>query len=444
MIRILVVDDETHIRDAVCEILTDANYRILQAENGKAAKDILALQTVDLVISDIHMPGLTGLELLEWSRNHRPVPFIIITGFSTLMASKSAADSGAKQFLIKPFARPELLTAVESAVGLPGTKPAPAVADPVPEYGKVHIDEFIARPSAEFDIFVKLNDEKYVKVVQKGDTFDRDRLTTYKLKGVEHLHIQKEDLPKLLRFNLEIAGALKSAKTISKEKKLNFMRYTGDVLMEKAFIEGIDKQSLHDAREFLMLTMDLISDSDECVDLLNLLAAHSHWIYAESVGTALYSVMLSKKTGFESTGTYFKLSMAGLFHDIGYKEIDQSILEKPRHLLTTEERKLIESHVIRGQDILMAMRATPDDIIQLVGEHHEDLVGSGFPAAKTKFQLHPLSPILQAANLFVDLVVPRPNHTEKTKPEAIAYMERIYQNRVDPKYLRALKSLVGV
>jgi len=149
--------------------------------------------------------------------------------------------------------------------------------------------------------------------------------------------------------------------------------------------------------------------------------------------------MIAKKLGYESNTVLFKLSTAGLYHDIGKKEIEREILEKPRHLLTTIERKLIESHVSRGQEILMAMPGISEDIVRLVFEHHEDLSGLGFPMRKVTADLHPLSKILQLANVFMNQAVNTAG--EMTGPGAIAHIERVYDTRIDSKCLLALKSL---
>lgn len=189
------------------------------------------------------------------------------------------------------------------------------------------------------------------------------------------------------------------------------------------------------------MTVEVISDSGEYFDLLGLLNSHSDFIYAHSIGVAMFSIMIARKMGFASSSTFTKLSMAGMFHDIGKKEIDKDILEKPRHLLTTSERKIIESHVNRSKEILLGIRSVPEDIIQIVSEHHEDVSGQGYPANKSKKDLHPLSPILQCANIFAEQVLTTGNYTGLSGPEGVVYLSRVYPDKIDPVCLAALKKL---
>jgi HD-GYP domain-containing protein (c-di-GMP phosphodiesterase class II) len=145
--------------------------------------------------------------------------------------------------------------------------------------------------------------------------------------------------------------------------------------------------------------------------------------------------------GFESSQAFFKLSMAGIFHDIGKKEIDREILEKPRPLLTQKERGQIETHATRSKEILSAVKGIPADVIQMVYEHHEDQLGQGYPQSLPKNKAHPLSSILFVANVFAEQAIKGPNQEGMSGKKAIEHIETMYKNRMEPKALLALKSL---
>lgn len=437
--KILIVEDDQFFREAIRDLLKK-KYLVLEAPNGKTAKDILTMQEdIDVVLSDIQMPGLTGIELLEWSKSNRPVPFIIMTGFSMVLETQSAFELGAKGFIAKPFKNIELMSTIEGVLG-PEEKKFP-VSDPGKEYCKVSIDEFVSKPKMEFDVYIKLSESKIIKIAHRGETIPKEKVAAYKDKGVKFLHVLKEDFGKIVEFNMGMARIIKDRSDISSEKKVNFLKYTGEVLLEKTFVEGLDKESLYEAKNFLEMTMSTVTELEENLDLLSILNSHSDHVYAHSLGVALYSVMIARLLGIESTTALFKLSMAGLFHDIGKKEIDREVLAKPRHLVSKEERMLIESHVIRGQEILGAMPNVSSEVVQMVFEHHEDLEGLGYPRNKEKFKLHPMSKILQCANIFVENTVAGPNGPAKTAQAAIEYIEKIYGDRVDIQCLAALKVL---
>ncbi len=439
MTKILVVEDDLYFREALVQFLQIKKFEVTQAPDGKSAREMMMLIKFDIVVTDIQMPGYTGIELLQWSKENRPVPFVIMTGFSMLLETQTAYELGAAEFITKPFKNIDLIEAIERII--PPPKEEPKVVTHVQEYCKVSIDEFVARPKVDYDVYIKLAESKFIKLVHKGEQVSGDRIAFYKEKGLKYLYIAKEDFSKLVEFNLNVAHLIKDRSDISQEKKINFMKYTGEAILERAFVEGVDKESLGEAQDFLNLTISTISESKETVDLLNLLNTHSDYIYAHSVGVAMYAAMIARKMGYESNQVFFKLSMAGIFHDIGKKEIDREILEKPRHLLSAKERRLVETHASRSQEILMAVRNISEEIIQIVYEHHEDSSGQGYPLAKAKKEQHPLSKILQTANLFLEHALKGPNNPGMSGTAATEYILRIYNARLDPECIKALKLL---
>lgn len=438
MAKILVVEDDEFFRRAIVELLEKKKHTVLEAPHGRAAVEIISLHEFDVVISDIQMPGMNGIELLEWSIKNRPVPFIIMTGFSTILETQSAYDLGAKEFISKPFKNAEFLACLNKVLGIDDQL---LVVDSPADFCKISIDEFVSGKKVEFDIFVRLSDSKYVKIAHKGEDLVRDRIAHYKEKGVKHLFIKKYDFNQLVGFNLHLAGMIQSKKNISHEKKVNFLKYTGQVILAKAFMLGVDKEVFSEAHTLVDLTITALTDSKECLDLLGMLNGHSDVIYAHSVGVAIYSVMIAQRMGFESNQAFFKLSMAALFHDIGKKEIPVELLEKHRSLLDADDRKILDSHVTKGQEIMLSINGIPEDVAQLVLEHHEDVAGLGYPMGSEKKRQHPLSKILQLANQFVGLALVGPHNPGMSGPEAIMHIETKFNGRYDEKAMLALKSL---
>ena len=116
MTRVLVIDDERVIRDLMREILERVGYETVGAATADEAFALLEEHDVSLVVSDIVMPGLTGLELLEEVHARRPsVPVILVTGAGTYENLSQAVTRGANGFVIKPFSHAELQNAVSSA-----------------------------------------------------------------------------------------------------------------------------------------------------------------------------------------------------------------------------------------------------------------------------------------------------------------------------------------
>jgi putative two-component system response regulator len=115
MNRVLVIDDEAVIRDLMLEILERAGYKVIGAATADRALGLL--EDVTVVVSDIVMPGLSGLDLLDEVRKRRPsMPVVLVTGAGTYENLSDAVARGADGFVMKPFSHADLQRAVSAAI----------------------------------------------------------------------------------------------------------------------------------------------------------------------------------------------------------------------------------------------------------------------------------------------------------------------------------------
>ena len=443
MSKILVAEDDDYFRMAIVQFLSSKGHTVIEAPNGKVAREILPASDVEIILCDVQMPFLDGVELLTWVKEHKPTPFILMTGFTNLLETQTAFDLGADDFLAKPFKNEELLKAVKNILDKKFNKNQNEDSGSVDHlYCKVSIEEFVSRNHIEFDVYVKLSAKKFVKIGHKGDPIPTDRIKQYQSKGVKFLHILKEDFNLLVNFNMQLMGAIKKTSTITKEKKLQFTKYTGELILERAFVSDVDAESFREAKDFLTNSLNVVAEEDEeAFQLIDVLNHHSDFVYAHSLGVSMYSVLIAKKMGFTSSQILFKLGLAGIFHDIGKKEIPVEILSKSRLLMTQKERAQYETHATRGRDILLSLRGMPSDVTQMVYEHHEDCQGQGYPQGLTRKEMHPLSKILIVANLFCEHALKSPSNPGLSAQAAIKHIENIYLDRLDSAAMSGLKQL---
>jgi two-component system response regulator AtoC len=114
---VLIVDDDPAITKVLGAMLKQAGMRVRDADSGAAALEVLQQAEVDVVISDVRMPGMDGLALLAKLRDERPsLPVIMLTAHGTVSMAVDAMKQGAAEFMLKPFDRDELLFVVQKAL----------------------------------------------------------------------------------------------------------------------------------------------------------------------------------------------------------------------------------------------------------------------------------------------------------------------------------------
>jgi len=116
--HILIVEDDRDLREALVTTLELARYRVCEAANAEEALESLTRTPVDMVISDVNMPGLSGHQLLaEVQRLYPGLPMMLITAYGQISHAVSAMQSGAIDYLVKPFEPQVLVEAVSKVVG---------------------------------------------------------------------------------------------------------------------------------------------------------------------------------------------------------------------------------------------------------------------------------------------------------------------------------------
>ena len=115
---ILVAEDEDLLRGILAGLLRDEGYRVLEASDGRSALETFAREDVTLVISDINMPGLDGLALLDQIKDMNSNALVImITAYSSVDTAVAALRKGAYDYVTKPFVNEDLLQTVKNAIG---------------------------------------------------------------------------------------------------------------------------------------------------------------------------------------------------------------------------------------------------------------------------------------------------------------------------------------
>jgi DNA-binding response OmpR family regulator len=117
---ILVAEDEASIRDLMVLILTQAGFDVVTASDGKAALDLIKRSRFDLVLLDVHMPLMSGLDVLGAMRRLPYGPRVLmVTANTTADTVREAAALGCSGYIAKPFKPAALVARVQTALGAP-------------------------------------------------------------------------------------------------------------------------------------------------------------------------------------------------------------------------------------------------------------------------------------------------------------------------------------
>src|SRR5512144_3284030 len=115
--NILLVDDHKPFRDSLAKILSAEGFRVFPADDGEEALDILRREFIHLILTDLKMPKMDGVELLKVAKTMRPeIEVMLITGYGTVDPAVTSMKDGAFDYIQKPFKPREILKLVRKAL----------------------------------------------------------------------------------------------------------------------------------------------------------------------------------------------------------------------------------------------------------------------------------------------------------------------------------------
>jgi len=155
---ILVVDDEPQLRRTMRATLADLGYSVIEARTGEEALDMLRHEAPDLILLDLNMPGIGGLETCRAIRENFEIPIIVLSVRNTERDKVEVLDAGADDYVTKPFGIQELLARIRAAI-----RRLPASGDAKPQVftdGDLSID-FDARRVIRAGKIIRLTPKEF-------------------------------------------------------------------------------------------------------------------------------------------------------------------------------------------------------------------------------------------------------------------------------------------
>ncbi|HEY9594002.1 MAG TPA: response regulator transcription factor [Spirochaetia bacterium] len=174
MAKVLIIDDDPHIRELVRYVVTRAGFAVAEAGDGPAALHLLESETVDCAVLDVMMPKMDGWELCRILKGHYDFPILMLTAKGETAQKVKGLNLGADDYLVKPFDGEELVARLRALLRRSGaavtrrTQIGTLVLD-ADTREVIREDERQALPQKEFELLMKL-------ASRPGTTFTRDQL----------------------------------------------------------------------------------------------------------------------------------------------------------------------------------------------------------------------------------------------------------------------------
>lgn len=312
-----------------------------------------------------------------------------------------------------------------------------------PVYMPIPISDFVQGITIPVDLYLRLNDEKFVLIAKAGTISDVRQFKNYQNREVIYIWVLKREYYKLSHQSISLAGIALSKADLNDKQKTTLIAHSARTVFRQIEGVGLDLDTYNNAKQVTEAVVGLVETHKSFSDLFSSLKSFSDQLLAHSIAVAAIGTMIGHSLGYQKKATLEKLSLGGLLHDIGKKSLPRELLEKPLAAMTNEEIQAYETHPYRGMTMLQSLGIVPDDVVSIVYEHHENSIGQGYPQRIRDVKMHPLAKIIALADAYVNLILPNVNCPAPKNPrEALMYIEHTMGTPFNKDAFRALKRLI--
>jgi len=434
--KILIVDDSPAYRKVLSHHISSLDMDVIEAEDGLEGLDIARKQKIDLIISDLNMPNMNGIELCQKLKSNpttKSIPIIIHSGFDSESDIEGGFKAGASAYFSKNDQLGSLSDTIVSILSKKKLIRSRRIL--------VVDDSEVIRKLVEtglqdqgFQVYSAENGRQALKVIKEKPP---------------HLILTDIDMPEMngfsfcsaLRDNIGLATIpiLVMSSNNDKSRMKRMMSLGAVAYIYKPF--NIDElviliEKLISDQYMLLLNKAEKLESEQkltlasITSLVNALEARDAYTRGHSDDVAKIVTEMGRLLGMTSE-PLGKLSIGGKLHDIGKIGVKDSILLKPGRLLK-EEMDHIQQHPAIGAAILDPIESLKD-IIEIVLYHHERFDGKGYPHGLKGTSIPPWARMVAVADTYNALTSDRPYRKGMPKGKAIQIIEDVKGTQLCPE-----------
>lgn len=302
------------------------------------------------------------------------------------------------------------------------------------DYLKIQIRSLSSNEEIPFDVFITINDKK-VHYLKAGDKFEDTKITQFKKKAANSFFVKSDDKQKYKDF---IQSKLSSSETTSGEKA-QLLRDSSMSLIEELFETPEVEDALKGSKAVINNFMKFMDSDPEAITQLIKLSTHDFYTYNHSLDVSIYSLGLGKILGFRGKELQ-ELGEGSLIHDIGKRQVHVDIITKDGPLDDMEWMQM-RKHPQYGLKILNEFNMS-DAIKACCFEHHENMMGTGYPQKLPGSEIHPFARIIAITDTYDALTTQRTYNVPKTPEEALNFMKDKLKGKYDEEFLTAMYSVL--
>lgn len=418
-LKILLADSDREWLASTKKSLLDGGYEIEHVENGKEIQLSLYNKEFFALIVNFSIENYPLGQVLKFIKNNVTNNMTIIVVVNDDVDESEVDVSKLKKIRVtevvyKKDGFTSIQDALEGNLSLgelvqnlkkrDGVSEEVEVSEDDSKFTSVLIGEFVAGKNVLFDVYVRLNSGRYVKILHAGDTFSKERINKYKEKEVKYLFFQTSDRKKYVQYQSYVTRKMVDKSKAPTALKEQLLRNTAEKYVEELFSRGVKPQVVMQGKEICETVYSLVEKEKNLYKLLRDFSLFDPNAFNHSYAVTLFASAIIKQFEWQSKATIETTSLACMFHDIGKMDLPEGLIGKHPEKLNDEERISYEKHPELGAKLIDGNRLISNSVQQIIIQHHECYNGTGFPRGIKGSKILTLANIVKLSDDFVRLV----------------------------------------
>lgn len=454
MKKILICTPNFDSANEVKKKLQAEGHSCQMTSTGKECQLAAYHHNFDSLILDVEVTNHSAVEVLKYFKLSKPSLQVVLY-FATKeqfensqLQDKDMVKLGVDKYFISPLSFNSLVVHVNGGSeatrwkaitkgSSESSESAVSMADA--KFTRVKIDEYSGGNVTVLDLYIRLAPNKYIKIVNQGESFLKERCESYRSKGVEYVHFLTKDRAVYINYMNEMAGRLAKARDRESTKAaLKFLNGITDKYLEEVHTAGIKPQLVQESKKICDNMFQLIKNDEGINNLLDEYHELDPKSFSKTFLVSFFSMVIAKNLDWVGPRTRDSIIMGSLLHDIGLLKLPQHLRDKNPVLMTPKEFNQYKEHPFHGQEMLHKFPLVTEQVRQIIYQHHELISGKGFPNGLTGTRIYPLAKIVALADAFSDLMIEQGTPPRQTLKLFISKRDRVMD--FDSSVLRALVS----
>jgi response regulator RpfG family c-di-GMP phosphodiesterase len=385
-LAILLIDDELDITE-ILALLLSGRYTadFVSAHNGKDAVKILneAQTHFDLIFCDFNMPNGNGKFVLEELRKkNQSTSFVLLTS-DNLEEHPEFINKEHTFYLQKPFDEDGLCAMVETII-----KPE-TTSDSDKSYLSISLSTLLKIQKIAVPLYVKINESKYLKIINEGILFNDSEYEKYKQKNLNSLHVLKDDFSRLvIEYKTKtLSDMFFNTYKSEGQEEFTISASINEIINSSIHAFGFTEQAVEVTKENIKFVKAIVDRKFVLHDLLRWLENNGDYKYelTHSLLICYITSAIAQKFTFVNTRATELIALAAFFHDISLESYQIENEPKFREALkqglpiNKDNVDLIRKHPAKSAEMLAQWNMCPKEVLTIIENHCERPDGKGFP-----------------------------------------------------------------